>query len=1397
MKMKKLLSMVTAVVLSVTISAEVFAVDAPGSNGNSQTSISNEMQVTGTNSFGNMLAQEINAKENEQLENNGYNVFSVEVTGQTAEVELQTLKNSTVVVGVYTEDGSTLLQTANAAVTPDDETVKVTFAQTLPEYFYIKAYLINSENMRPLCTVYECPNYTKEMQEFFKKTTADFPADRVLNLDNDTTNNFAVYGDDVKVIPRKSGVNTLVSSGNGRYVFGNADENLTSLAAGDIFAYKYDDENVIIAAVKTISEKDGTVTITEAEDASMEDVFDYLKIDVEASMEDVTVDTSGLDEGVVYEGLVTNEESENQAKGIATVALAEDDIKQKHSAKFAFLDKKIETENVKVSLSGEIGLALTPSLKYYIDLDYQYIELSIELEAKVELSLTGEVTGKIPLGDFSYKGIPGLSIGIKPSIVLELSVAYTVDGTVTGSIGVRAEHNKGSQVKIENISKKFEFDAELKVEGTIFVGFSLEPNIEVIDDNIAEMKFTAKTGVEIKGTLPILTTDKDENDGDKEHLCRACIDGEVSWKFTISFSASLLKLPELTFKIDLLDKKVPLPALDFYYSVDYNDFGLGECPHNKYKVTLLVFTESYSPVANAQITISSLTSKQELVTDEKGSAVVMLEDNTYEVFVTGEGYKRVKKGITVDGKPTSLVVTLKPDTESGNTKPDTGNNGNIGFVPVPSADNNSDIVNSNTPTITQGVKQVSLGYDHSAAITVNGDLYTWGLNSTGELGDGTTKSSSVPKKVMSDVASVSLGRWYSAVITTNGDLYTWGDNRWGQLGDGTSDDDDHPHPKKIMSNVASVSLGWDHSAAITTNGDLYTWGMNHHSQLGNGTYTEYSVANPTPQKIMSNVASVSLGNGFSAAITTNGDLYTWGCRYDGQLGYGAKNYNNRVPNKIMSNVASVSLGGEFSAAITTNGDLYIWGDAYLGDGTTKSSSVPKKIMSNVVSVSLGCNHSAAITTNGDLYTWGVNESGELGDGKGGYQKVGLTPNKIMSNVASVSLGTWHSAAITTNGDLYTWGNNYNGRLGNGTVDDYYNVNPTPIKIDIPPKNYTIKFTSKENVQLPQNITVQYGTFVTLPNVPTKTGYDGKWILEGKEITSVTVESDIVIEAVYTKRNETISIASDELTITTEVLQTDSADIMPIAETTDPNISTDHPQAPAPTPDVYPETAQHFSGLLANEIYYCYGMKSKTAANPFDSGNLLFIAQAVSDGSGNLDFTYQPVDDYPNAEVFVKSMTDFEVTNAEITDITENKGIVTVSWNAVPNANKYKVYKVMNGVYIEAGETSGNSCTLSDIIPNYNYKLVVTSCVHGEWSTPSDENAVFFMLTEKQEAFTKGDVNADGKIDILDLATMRRHLAGNPTEIDEQAADLDGNGDITILDLAILRRYLAGNEEVLS
>ncbi len=240
---------------------------------------------------------------------------------------------------------------------------------------------------------------------------------------------------------------------------------------------------------------------------------------------------------------------------------------------------------------------------------------------------------------------------------------------------------------------------------------------------------------------------------------------------------------------------------------------------------------------------------------------------------------------------------------------------------------------------------------------------------------------------------------------------------------------------------------YNDSAAITEDGTLYVWGD--------------SCSDTVPEKFMDNVVSVSLGGAHSAAVTTDGDLYTWGYNDNGQLGDGT-NDDSSTPVKIMENVASVSLGEYNSAAITKDGTLYIWGDnAYGQFGNGKSdgddlnfdeetdSNVPVKIMDDAAYVSIGGNHSAAITTNGSLYMWGDNYYGQLGNGGSGgslgqFDK-GIDnnkPMKIMDNVISVSLGYYHSAAITADGDLYVWGANYCGQLGNGTFED----SSTPVKI---------------------------------------------------------------------------------------------------------------------------------------------------------------------------------------------------------------------------------------------------------------------------------------------------------------------------------------------------------------
>lgn len=308
---------------------------------------------------------------------------------------------------------------------------------------------------------------------------------------------------------------------------------------------------------------------------------------------------------------------------------------------------------------------------------------------------------------------------------------------------------------------------------------------------------------------------------------------------------------------------------------------------------------------------------------------------------------------------------------------------------------NSSGGNTDTSTESKKIKQVALGYGHSAAITEDGSLYTWGWNAFGELGNGTNIDSKTPIKIMDNVVSFSMGNEYGAAITIDRSLYLWGINSNGQLGNGT--ETNSYVPIKIMDNVASVSLGDSHSAAITTDGGLYMWGDNYYGQLGNGTTSGYD-ANPNPIKIMDNVVSVILGDRHSAAITTDGSLYMWGDNTSGKL----------------------------------------------GNGTSDDSNVPIKIMDNVTSVSLGDSHSAAITTDGSLYMWGENfVYGQLGNNTSIY--CSTIPVKIMDNVASVSLGGWHSAAITNDGSLYMWGSNIYGQLGNGTTTS----SSVPIKIEIP------------------------------------------------------------------------------------------------------------------------------------------------------------------------------------------------------------------------------------------------------------------------------------------------------------------------------------------------------------
>jgi alpha-tubulin suppressor-like RCC1 family protein len=277
--------------------------------------------------------------------------------------------------------------------------------------------------------------------------------------------------------------------------------------------------------------------------------------------------------------------------------------------------------------------------------------------------------------------------------------------------------------------------------------------------------------------------------------------------------------------------------------------------------------------------------------------------------------------------------------------------------------------------------------------------------------------------------------------------YSWGYNVHGELGDGTTANKSNPVELKIFEGeqIEDLGAGFYHSAIVTKTGKLYTWGYNNYGQLGDGTTTQRT----TPTLIYSfkedKAKIVSLGEYHSAMITESGKLYTWGFNGNGRLGDGTTT-NRTTPTLIDKfngeKVISVSLGHYHSAAITESGKLYTWGlndKGQLGDGTTVEKHVPILIDNfggeKVIAVSLGGWHSSAITESGKLYTWGRNDyGGALGDGTTVNKSVPTLIDRFNGEkIKVVNLGFLHSSAITETGKLYTWGYNNAGQLGDGTI----------------------------------------------------------------------------------------------------------------------------------------------------------------------------------------------------------------------------------------------------------------------------------------------------------------------------------------------------------------------------
>jgi len=321
-------------------------------------------------------------------------------------------------------------------------------------------------------------------------------------------------------------------------------------------------------------------------------------------------------------------------------------------------------------------------------------------------------------------------------------------------------------------------------------------------------------------------------------------------------------------------------------------------------------------------------------------------------------------------------------------------------------------------------KSVACGFNHTLAIKTDGTLWGWGRNLDVQLGlntGGATRSTPVTTFAGgNNWKSVAGGSNFTAAIKTDGTLWTWGVNSNGQLGINNSDFKQTPVTTFAgQTNWKQVSCGENYAAAVKTDGTLWTWGVNSNGQLG----TNDTTLRRTPVTTFAGGTdwkSVACGTYFTtAAIKTDGSLWVWGRNNFAQLGTNDTNTRTTpVTTFAGGNTWKQVSSGEYNvAAIKTDGSLWTWGYGIYGtngNNTNQNRSTPVTTFTggtNWKSVACGRTHILAIKTDGTLWGWGRGDEGQLGDNTTTSRSTPVVTFTGGNNWKSVAGGGYHTAAI--------------------------------------------------------------------------------------------------------------------------------------------------------------------------------------------------------------------------------------------------------------------------------------------------------------------------------------------------------------------------------------------------
>nr|XP_043628397.1 PH, RCC1 and FYVE domains-containing protein 1-like [Erigeron canadensis] len=349
-------------------------------------------------------------------------------------------------------------------------------------------------------------------------------------------------------------------------------------------------------------------------------------------------------------------------------------------------------------------------------------------------------------------------------------------------------------------------------------------------------------------------------------------------------------------------------------------------------------------------------------------------------------------------------------------------------------------------TVVLDVQNIACGGRHAALVTKQGELFSWGEELGGRLGHGIDSDVLHPKLIdalsNANIELISCGEYHTCAVTLSGELYTWGEGHFGILGHGN--EVSHWVPKRVNGplegiHVSAISCGPWHTAVVTSAGQLFTFGDGTFGVLGHG--DRKSVSRPKEVESLKGlrtvraacgvwhtaaVVEVMVGNS-SSSNCSSGKLFTWGDGDKGRLGHGDKE-TKLVPTCVAAlvdpNFCQVACGHSMTLALTTSGHVYTMGSPVYGqlgnphaDGKLPSCIEGKLSKSFIEEIACGAHHVAVLTSRTEVYTWGKGANGRLGHGDTDDRNYPTLVEALKDKqVKGIACGTNFTAAIC----LHKW-----------------------------------------------------------------------------------------------------------------------------------------------------------------------------------------------------------------------------------------------------------------------------------------------------------------------------------------------------------------------------------------